>query len=330
MRVIIEAALLVSAQARADPLALLTLFRLGMARACHCIEVDPVDPPELRAWMQTLTEEQQEYITFLIDEGAKRQVREPPARSIRVADLPQPDWSAATSPRVPLEVALALMQRPLRILLEGVHDEHFLRSVVPAIYREQFETWLKEDSLQLEYRGGLDSLHQAVKQECREPGKRLRLFVMFDSDAHRRGESSGPSKELKRTCQRMSLAHHQLQRRAIDNYLTKQALERWLQKTRGRERDKWRPKLQALHHPQVTAEQRHHYNMKKGLLGDLKGGGVAEIYTGLEPALTAELQSGFGEDVAKAFEDTTPEDWLRNDGQLPELMEVFTQLLRAA
>lgn len=329
MRVVVEAPLLVSERAKASTLDMMMLFGLCMRQECHCIEIEPEGAPELQIWLGTLTLGQREEIEFLLDESAERQVREPPARTLRVADVAQPDWSSPT-PRLPLGDAVDLLRKPLRVLIEGVNDETFLRSVVPQAYRGRFEAWLKQEVLKLEHRGGLENLQHVVKQECREPNRRLRLFVLFDSDARKSGKPSSQSRELARTCQRRSLAHHQLQRRAIENYIPKPALERWLRGSRSRDFDRWLPKLQALFHQRVTNEQRHHYNMKSGLQGDRNGGELADIYDGLDESIAAELESGFGGDVARAFEESIPGAWCVEDGQGPELTQLFERLLRAA
>jgi hypothetical protein len=331
MRVIIEAPLFSPGQVARDPLALLALVHLCLDQECHSVEVEPPEAPEFQEWLGTLPRDYRAQVEFLLDESTERQVREPPTRAIRVADVNQIDWGKA-QPRFPLQAALALLRKPLRVLIEGPRDEAFLRSTVPPTYRARFEDWLKRELLKLEYRGGLENLSQALEQECEERDRRLRLCAVFDSDARKRDEPSSKSRNLSRTCKRLELVHHQLQRRAIENYIPEPALERWLKERHSREfEDTWLPKLRAFR--QMTPDQRHYFNMKRGLRGDREGGGLSEVWDSLAdqlPEVATHLEEGFGDAVAGVFDAHIPDAWLVADGQTAELTQLFEKLLRAA
>ncbi len=332
MRVIIEAPLLVSARLVKDPLALLELFSLCLDQECHTLEVEPPDAPELKLWTDTLTPAQRDEVQRILDAGMERQVRDPPTSILRVADIEEADEEFTTL-RLPLRGALALLRKPLRVLIEGVNDENFLHATVPHFYRARFEDWSRRELLKLEHRGGLQNLSHALERECEVLERRQRLFVMFDSDARKPGEPTRESRKVARVCERKKLAHHQLQRRAIENYIPSPALERWLKKQKhSREFDvRWLPKLRAFH--QLTEEQRHHYNMKGGLRKDREGTGLADIFESFvahQPEQAALLEEGFGETVARSFQERIPDAELAADGQTPELMQLFDKLLRAA
>jgi hypothetical protein len=331
MRVILEAPLFTPAKVREDPLALLEVFSLCLDQECHSLEVDPPEALEFKAWLDTLRESEREFVTFLLDESIERQARESPSSGLRLADVPQVEWGG-TLPRLPLRQALWLLRKPLRVLIEGINDEKFLHATVPHFYRERFEDWSARELLKLEYRGGLPNLRHALGEECTVRERALRLFVMFDSDARRPGEPTRESREVARLCERGKLAHHQLKRRAIDNYVPPPALERWLKQEHSREfNDTWLPRLRAFR--QLKDEQRHHYNMKNGLRKDRDGAGLADLFDGLaaeQPDQASLLDEGFGENVATSFKERIPDAWLTDDGQTPELMELFEKLLRAA
>jgi hypothetical protein len=332
VRVILEASLFAPAQVARAPLALLELFSLCLDQECHSLEVEPPEAPGFQAWKDTLPRNQREEIDFVLEASAERQVRESPTVSLRVADVSQVKWEG-TPPWFPLREALALLRKPLRVLIEGINDERFLHATVPHFYRARFEEWSKRELLKLEHRGGLPNLHHALEQECQVRERSLRLFVMFDSDARKPGEPSRKSREVARLCERAKLAHHQLKRRAIDNYLSSLALERWLKQNHSREfSERWLPRLRAFR--QLTDEQRHHYNLKNGLRKDREGGtGLADLFDDLvsqQPDQAALLEEGFGDTVATAFQERIPDAWLAEDGQTPELMELFDKLLRAA
>ncbi|HYO59336.1 hypothetical protein [Archangium sp.] len=331
MRVVIEAPLLVSAQLAKHPLALLELFNLCLDQECHTLEIEPPEAPALKLWTDTLTPAQRDEIDLILDASVERQLRDPPMSVVRVADVEDAEWEG-TVPRLPLRGAIALLRKPLRVLIEGINDEAFLHATVPHFYRARFEDWSKRELLKVEHRGGLQNLHHALEQECQVRERRLRLFVLFDSDARKRGEPHPESRKVARFCERKTLTHHQLQRRAIDNYVPPPALERWLKRNHSREFDgKWLPRLQSFR--LLTEEQRHHYNMKRGLRGDREGSGLADIFARFideKPDQAALLEEGFSPAVAESFQERIPDAWLAQDGQTPELMQLFEKLLRAA
>jgi hypothetical protein len=331
VKVIIEAALLVSAQVTRSPFALHALLHACLAHDCHYIEIDPPDAPELKAWRNTLRDLEREEFDLLLDESVQRESRDPSTTVIRVANVPTVDWSG-TIPRLPLAQATSLLGKPLRVFLEGVNDEAFVRNAVPHIYRARFEEWSERDILRVEHKGGLQNLHHAIDLEALSQEQHLRVFVMIDSDARKRGEHSPESKRVARACERQGLPHHPLQRRAIDNYIPEPALEKWLKQHHARDfQEKWLPKLRAFR--ALSEEQRHHYNMKHGLKRDREGGALADIFEHLvreAPEQAGHLETGFTEAVAQCFRESIPEDWFRRDGQMPELMRLFETMLRAA
>ncbi|ATB29436.1 hypothetical protein [Melittangium boletus] len=331
MRVVLEAALLVSNQVKLHPLALHALFNLFFEKKCHTLEIDPPDAPEIDTWRAGLRESDWDEMELLLDESTQRQLRDPPVNVIRVADVPAVQW-VGDVPRFPLQEAISLLHKPLRVLIEGVNDERFLQSAVPHFYRSRFEDWSSREFLKFEFRGGLPNLELTLGQELRVRERRLRLFAMIDSDARKRGEPSLKSRDVARTCGRAKVAHHQLKRRAIENYLPEPALEQWLKRKHAREFDTaWLPRLKAFR--ALSDEQRHHYNMRAGLKKDRDGTGLADIFETLvthKPDDARHLEEGFGE-VAESFhEDSIPEAWRIKDGQSDELMDLFEKMLRAA
>ncbi|MBM7112525.1 hypothetical protein [Archangium primigenium] len=334
MRLIIEAPLFASAQLQRDPFALPTLWQLCLDRTCHYISVDPPDAVEFREWLNGLPAQgrERERIEFLLEEGVQRQARDASTTVIRIADVPDVDWSGKV-PRFSLGTANALLREPLSVVIEGVHDETFLKASVPFIYRERFETWSRSRCFKLEHRGGIQNLRHVLAKENLTPELCLRLFVMLDSDARKRGEPSSDSRRLANTCAHHGLPHHQLERRAIENYIPEPALKHWLGQQHARDFDeKWLAKLHAFR--SLSEEQRHHYNMKHGLKKDRKSAeGVADIFEPLiaqQPDKAALLEEGFSSIVARAFHERIEENAFTEDGQRPELMRLFETMLRAA
>ena len=330
MRVILEASVLTSVRAALHASALGALIYHCVHNESHSLEVEPPDSPAFRQWREMLPELLRDELDLLLVESDKRQLRDPSTTVIRVADVAHLEWKGDV-PRFPLDQAPAVLSRPLRVLVEGVNDESFLRTAVPSFYRERFEQWERQQLLKIEHRGGIKNLHHALEQECQHRERRIHLFVMFDSDARKPQEPSEDSAQLAELCEAQAVPHHPLQRRALDNYLPHPALERWLKQTQPIEfPGKWVPRLRAFR--LLTDPQRHHYNMKNGLKRDREGVGLADIFDGLaqqlpDPTL---LEEGFGSTVARAFREPIPEAWFMADGQKTELMALFEKMLRAA
>jgi hypothetical protein len=91
-----------------------------------------------------------------------------------------------------------------------------------------------------------------------------------------------------------------LQRRAIENYVTRPALEAWGEEKGITERVK-------AFHAMPTQDQRSFFNMKHGLKRDAESAeAVAEDLYGaqaLDPALRAQLELGFGSKLRDVFGD---------------------------
>ena len=88
------------------------------------------------------------------------------------------------------------------------------------------------------------------------------VSCLFNSDAGAAGQPSDQSAVLKRICVESGMHHHQLARRAIENYLPRSAFEYWILEVRGgRDRHDRRTRTNSLFElPQL---QRHYEDVKK-------------------------------------------------------------------
>ena len=121
---------------------------------------------------------------------------------------------------------------------------------------------------------------------------------------------------------------HVLARRFIESYLPLPAVQQWA----ARSEPNRTPKFSAL--SRLTAEQRHHYNMKEGFAQDKKEADhvamVGSLYDGVPQSDLDVLERGIAKDIADLFHEKEfriAEHWLRTDGQEAEVHEIVDAIL---
>jgi hypothetical protein len=209
----------------------------------------------------------------------------------RVEARAQSHWEG-TPPVLTPEDAARVLALPLLLLLEDRRaDKLFLRSVLPEPRRGELRDALERGWVRAEHGGGLGNMKKYVESLRDEPAERMRVWVLFDSDAQQPGQPSRDSEALRNTCTDAALFHHQLQRRSIENYLPLEALYDWAGQRRGEPGTKLLRKVQAFEALKPKT-QRHHVDMKTMFEND---------------------------HLAELFRFNVDPVWLHNDGQGPEL-----------
>lgn len=154
---------------------------------------------------------------------------------------------------------------------------------------------------------------------------------MFDSDALYPGEKDESTDELTRLCMDVGVAFHCLERRAIENYLCRRALNAWAAHE-PRQQRAYGARVEAFYGPFMSANpaRRHHFNMKGGFQKDQnRAPGARDLYEGIPDRDKAALHGGFGNDIrAWLKRDLINEADLRDDGSWVEI-EAFTRDLIA-
>jgi len=244
---------------------------------------------------------------------------------VRVGEIASADW-LSSPPRLPPQAALALLRRPLRLLVENrQNDGAFLRAVAPGLWRERLVRALAHRWIELDHGGG-STMKPLLEEVSLEDS--IRLWALFDSDAREPERPSAASEALDQVCEQKKIAHHRLQRRAIENYLPVKALEAWAHNFRGNApRRRTRSKAVAAF-AAMQAEHRHHYNMKAGFEKD-RPAGIPSFFG--PHADHPDLQKGFGDSIAELFhqrEFALQEDWLEKDGQHKETVAMVKSILR--
>lgn len=144
-----------------------------------------------------------------------------------------PEWPRSFDQdpvRLPLGLdARRLLERPLRVLLEsGQTDWAFLEKIVPTTWRKRWRRAVDQGWLESQHGGGIAEIRKILVNEVsRDEIRRLRLWVMFDSDARKAGDPSEESQRTRQACEGLHVPFHQLERRTIENYIPPRALRQW-------------------------------------------------------------------------------------------------------
>lgn len=338
MIVIVEEA--VFSSSRTSLLELLAVFQACFDGRHDLITDPPFEKgasPAIDAWLASLPEPLKDEATFVLDEGASAaSQRTAAAVRLRVSERESSDLRSGT-PTATLTDALQVLQTPLRLLVENRrNDGAFLRTLAPPTWRERFVEALKRRWIELDNGGGLGELTAMVKAAARCPMDHMRLWVMFDSDAREPGKPSGDARAALAACREITqpwpVPTHCLERRAIENYLPIQALFAWAEVASGPEKTRLRRCAEAF--KELNQPQRAHYNMKRGLWGELTSErqrsyiqqdsdvidemDLPPLLRGLPEERRRHLLHGFGKDVGSLFHDEgsgvrVEEDWLRRE-----------------
>lgn len=238
-----------------DTPALLALFRFGLEDR-HRVSVWDDPAPRFEEWKAGLDE----WSRLVCDESARNFLRleaiEPSWLTVRVVGASVPNWSG-TQPLLTPGDALDLLQRPYRVLLENARsDGNFLLAMATDPERRFLLLRLDREWLEFESCGGISALAARVRELNGHRQRSLRCSALFDSDAHAPGQPSADSAKARKACgARRGIHHHQLGRRAAENYIPLGALEHWA----GRQAEH-KKKVRAF--ARLTAEQQRHYRMK--------------------------------------------------------------------
>lgn len=292
MIVTLEDALFSSA---VDPLLLLSVLHHGF-EGRHIILTDPVfrkrGQTALNAWLAARDPLVRDAAEEALNRSLTAYGSTPSRAEFRVELRQQSRWEDRL-PVLTLGDAARVLAMPLLLVLENRQgDRYFLQCVIPSPRREVLRKVFERGWVRAEHGGGLGDMKNYIEGLRDEPAERMRVWVLFDSDAPQPAQPSGPSEEVRRLCLEASLPHHQLQRRSIENYLTLEALNGWAAERMGVSNSPRRRAVQAF--AALERRERHHADMK-----DRFEKGIARLFR----------------------EEKFPIDpmWLQNDGQRPEL-----------
>ncbi len=326
MRVVLASSLFSEDVQREHPLLLFGIFNASMQRE-HSVTIPAEEEPLFEAWCAEQTPSQRASVEVVIKRSLQVESRETVDSEV-VACGGATDWSASPPQVGPADI-LSLLYQPLTILVEHeVNDAWFLRAMVFPLEGEKFRRCLESKWIEFGHGGGSDMV--SLIEKMKDSQKAHRTFAVFDSDALAPALPSKESDRKVKSCSKAKVKHHRLRRRAIENYLPPDELDRV--HSRLRASTETRAALDAFR--ELSPAQRAHFNLKAGFSGDKRRLArqqipeVEALFAGLDPSARKALQNGFGEDVGRHFRDGISEAARRRDGQAEEMEPLFRAILR--
>lgn len=223
--------------------------------------------------------------------------------TVRIEQTSNSDW-AMPEAKLSLDDALRLLSEPLGILLENANNDwHFLSRIIRDSEKRILEKAIEQRWVETLHGGGCD-ITQRIAERAATPAKRLRTFVLFDSDRRHPDELdptwSPTSPEAcqgfitERAIKEVELGGHwRLSRRYIESYLPRPELM-----------------IAAANSNAVDAffrlnqHQKWYFNVKKGFRDDARPENAhrsKDLYQNLNTSDKSLLEGGLGKKVADQY-----------------------------
>ena len=276
----------------------------------HLIEVVPQQAPACRKWLSDYAGRVGIYYQQILDSSIRELATSPTTSVVHIPAVPLPD-------------ALSLLRSPLSILVENErNDGAFLRAVLRGPREQEWQRALERRWVGFDSGGGMQEIEKRIQAGASVDPRRT--YVVFDSDARRPGEPSIAARRLAVLCGNAKLRTHVLKRRERENYLPLDALHLWVEESKRGTKASLRRLLGQYR--RLNDEQRHHYNMRRGLKAD---GDDAPLFAGVNSVIRQALHVGFGDDVGQIFDrpERLLDSWLISDGQSGEMQSVLDEIL---
>lgn len=289
----------------------------------HRLEIEDENSDTFKSWINGLKAEDREEWEIILDEAYVLETREPARRSVRIVNAEETDWKRHP-PHLSISEAVLYLTRPFRVLVENsTSDRSFLLRMADTIQRDVLVSLEGRYFVEFENGGGISYMPAIIQRIANtEPWMLQQYLVIFDSDALQPGNPSSQSQHLRTVCENAGVIFHQLERRNIENYLTKEALRGWAYSQRSkRERDRKRifDAFISMNEP-----QRFHFKLKEGLSATH----WLPMYESLADKDRQALQRGFGSGISGLFEgEAVTEAHLRRESAWAEMNPIVVQLL---
>ncbi|MDM8564389.1 hypothetical protein QUF74_01905 [Candidatus Halobeggiatoa sp. HSG11] len=338
MRVILETEVFTSQKIK--QLDLIALIKFGIDER-HLIQVKFPDSVEVHDWLNKQSDGIREECELSFDSGYRLDsdgYGKFSPFTIKVGCVKEPQWNQK-EPFLPLDIALEFLTQPFVIFVENRrNDSAFLRATATGWRKQELEKLLKKEWVKFEAGGGMGEILKYAEEIAEYPKKYLRHFVLFDSDAKKPKMIDKKSQKVNQFCEEKFIAHHQLKRREIENYLPIFALREWTKLPNKEPKDSRIKKVKAFE--ELSLKQRHHFDIKKGFQGDFKADKkemsqekeyqlVGDFYQNVSIEVRDILVKGFGGNIAELFKEKDfliKEEWLHKDKSLT--LELNTMLER--
>lgn len=289
-------------------------------------EFEPRSGTNLEKWLSKCTDGFRHEILFILQMGIEEGVGGSRARdSVNVIAGNESDWNE-NPPRLTIKDAQELLSRSLHLLVENSRsDGNFIKTMIKRILGPSYWKPLKKaiDNywLHIENGGGVVNMKKIIDNIGNDPIGRKRTSAIFDSDAPAPGEPSEASKALREKCREYEIDCQQLKRRAIENYLPREALRASV--NCGAEIPNPNQEMVDTF-CDLSREQRHYFHMKKGFEDEEISENPPSLFETLKEEERLRLKDGFGKEIANIFREDEFEiekSWIEKDYQREDKRE---------
>ena len=240
-------------------------------------------------------------------------------------------WTATPAQGPVLQITSATLadhsadlRRPAVFVVEDQEsDGHFIKALCTVFRATRIQKALEEDWLRIEHGGGSAGVEKVAKVHAYHFRLFRRVAALLDSDRLLPGQQTKAHKQAARLASD-GVVVHVLEFREAENYVPNRIL--------AGTRNHSRASLKLTHLKRLTAQQRAHFDMKKGFAAS--GGILPEqqpLYSNLGMRATQELRGGFGSDLLRRLEEESATLTERDfdglgTGVVPELRGLLDKL----
>lgn len=282
---------------------------------------EKLDGEGTRSWLAKFLPDHSADYQLIFDCAVDLESREPSAVSVTVCATNRSIWSP--HPRITLDDALILVQRPFSIVVENrISDRAFVLAMAPQEVRKMLLRLEEEGTLQFENGGGITVMHQTLAADLpSNPDIATRKFFLFDGDAQEPGAPSRQSEQLRHLCEVNSVPFYQLQRRAIENYIPSNAIRKWVCQNGKRRVAKMKT---AKAFVSMNPTQRAHFHLKDGFSKEHS----EALYSDVSDSEKASLRNGFGKSITSIYiHESLEESDIARSGAALELTAPFGKII---
>ncbi len=317
-----------------DDAALIEVLQTGFEGRHIVVSSSDISTPLVQGWFNRQSEQIQDSSRLAIEDGLLRDAAENMRLEVHIDDRrsTDDDWSIMF---LSLESARQLLRRPFNVWFENdLNDGQFLLSTARQEVRNRLVEWKEKGWIQFQNAGGIGSI--PGRSTALSDRQVMRTVFIFDSDARLPGITSTPAKDAIDACNAKGVPWHCLERRAIENYIPREALTAWALGTTPNVAEVRRRKQAVRAFSRLSALQRCHFNLKRGFDGDSKSSATTwsaedldQFWAGVSDDDRTKLSNGIESGIAQEIFGAGPVPYsqLVNDNSNMELDKIAQTLM---